>query len=96
MITATAQLDSRIYIPCLSGWCTKAQKRNMKMAKFTTYYETGSVRRGTIKVHKTSHASRAAAVQKARRLSKKTGGYVTFGRSGWGIATYYKGKRVTG
>jgi len=63
------------------------------MAEFTTYYETGSGR--TIKMHKTTHNSKAAAIKKACELSLKTGGYVTVHKSGLEVAACYKGKRVT-
>ncbi len=62
--------------------------------KFTTYYETGSIRRGSSKAHKTAHASKAAAVKKACALSEKSGGYVTVMKNGVEVAACYGGKKV--
>ena len=62
------------------------------MATFTTYYETGSLRRGTMEHHKTTHKTRAGAVEAARKISRKTGHFVAVMRNGIEVASCYNGK----
>lgn len=56
------------------------------MSTFTTYYSTGSFRRGTMKHHKRSFASKKAAVAHAKKVSKRTGNFVTVLRKGIEVA----------
>ena len=64
------------------------------MAEFNTYYETGIVRRGTIRSHRTSHNSKTTAIKQACELSLKTGGYVTVMKNGLEVAACHRGKKI--
>lgn len=63
------------------------------MAKFVTYYETGSTRAGTIRSHKTNHNSKRAAMAKACEISRSHDGYVTVMRNGIEVGACFNGKR---
>jgi len=65
----------------------------MAKREFVTYYETGSLRRGTLKFHKTTHSSKQAAIKKACGLSLKTGGHVVVMRAGLEVAACHRGQR---
>lgn len=61
------------------------------MTTFTTYYETGSLRRGTLKAHKKDFSSKKKAVAHAKKLSKRTRAFVTVQRGGREVAECLKG-----
>ena len=63
---------------------------------FATYYETGSIRDGTLVPHTKIFASRRAALAHACELSQGEawGGYVTVSSKGIEVAAFYKGRRV--
>lgn len=64
--------------------------------KYKTYYETGSLRRGTLKHHVGKPTTRAKAIKQACALSKRTRGFVTVVGGRWGleVASCVKGKRA--
>jgi hypothetical protein len=64
------------------------------MATFRTYYNTGSVRKGTDRAQTTFHRSKRAAMKEACRLSKFTKGYVTVDRNGIEVGSCFRGKPV--
>lgn len=72
-----------------------AARTRAKTVELTTYYETGSVRRGTIKTHRTTHNSKAAAIKQACELSQKTGHFVTVMKKGLEVAACHEGKKVS-
>jgi len=65
------------------------------MATFTVYYETGSIRRGTLKRHKQRFAAKKSAVEAARKVSqRRAGSYITVLSKGIEVAECYRGRCV--
>jgi hypothetical protein len=61
---------------------------------FTVYYETGSLQRGTHRIHKTKHTRRADADAEAEVLSRTSGGFVSVMKSGVDVAIFRNGHCV--
>ena len=58
---------------------------------YSTYYETGSQRAGTLKIHRKTYKTRAAAVRAAEKLTKRRKGWVTVMRGGLEVAACHRG-----
>lgn len=61
---------------------------------YYTYYETGSLRAGTLKSHRRRFGTLKAALVVAGNISRRRGGYVTVDKGGLEVAVCHRGKCV--
>lgn len=60
--------------------------------EYKTYYETGSLRAGTHKIHIRKYKTKKRAVEAARRLSRASREWVAIMRGGFEVGACYNGK----